>query len=71
VLNNEGRYDPGARALWAIKAELKNKISLMAESGMAPPNLHPDPLPDFCYGLSRPEDAPDGAIEDCGLGREN
>ena len=76
MLNNEARYDPGARAVWGLKATLKNKISLMAESGMAPPNLHPEPLPDWWPGFMRPDDeeaapaAPDGgAIEDCGLGK--
>ena len=69
VLHNEARIDPGARALWGLKATLKNKISLMAESGMAPPNMHPDPLPDWFPGFmglwqeDARQDAPEAAAE--------
>jgi hypothetical protein len=63
-LNNQSRFDLGARALWAVKSRLNDLMVGMAASGQQPPELHPEPLPDWWPGLSRPDDE----NEDCGLG---
>ena len=67
-LNNQSRFDLGARALWAVKSRLNDLMVGMAAYGQQPPELHPEPLPDWYPGLSFPDEAAPDAIEDCGLG---